>query len=141
MVAEPSAQDLVTANATPAEAMAWTKADSLVAVEERSQAAFTPFSTQPVFGVGIGIGVGVGIGLTLVQEFALGFVELRLAQTHISSLPSSLGVHPFPPACDCTTQPGVTSKLPGGALDPTVPCHHQMVPVPTPAPEEHHCIS
>lgn len=31
MVADPSAQDLVTAKATPAEAMAWTKADSLVA--------------------------------------------------------------------------------------------------------------
>lgn len=37
MVAEPSAQDLVTAKATPAEAMAWTKADSLVAVKERNQ--------------------------------------------------------------------------------------------------------
>ncbi|KAJ7405086.1 hypothetical protein BTVI_70171 [Pitangus sulphuratus] len=37
MVAEPSAQDLVTAKATPAEAMAWTKADSLVAAGERKQ--------------------------------------------------------------------------------------------------------
>lgn len=37
MVAEPSAQDLVTAKATPAEAMAWTKADSLVAVRDRNQ--------------------------------------------------------------------------------------------------------
>lgn len=34
MAADPSAQDRVTAKATPAEAMAWTKADSRVAAEE-----------------------------------------------------------------------------------------------------------
>lgn len=34
MAAEPSAQERVTAKATPAEAMAWTKADSRVAAEE-----------------------------------------------------------------------------------------------------------
>lgn len=33
MVEVPSAQERVTANATPAEAIAWTKADSLVARE------------------------------------------------------------------------------------------------------------
>lgn len=33
MVAEPSEQARVTANATPAEAIAWTNADSLVAME------------------------------------------------------------------------------------------------------------
>lgn len=42
MAADPSAQERVTAKATPAEAMAWTKADSRVAAEEGDRGLWRP---------------------------------------------------------------------------------------------------
>lgn len=46
MVEVPSAQERVTAKATPAEAMAWTKADSRVAAETQSPGGSLPSATR-----------------------------------------------------------------------------------------------
>lgn len=74
------------------------------------QGALSPFSTHPVF--------VLTAAQTQVQDLALGLVELHGVLTSLSLKPVRVPQDAIPSlqSASHTTQPGVTSKVAGGAL-------------------------